>query len=97
MEIPILIEKISDGRFRAGPIELIAEGVTPDESLQKLRAMIDEKIAAGAKIEQIEIPGGEHPWRRFAGTLDPNDPIVQEWEEIMKENRRKDDENPDYM
>jgi hypothetical protein len=46
---------------------------------------------------QVEVPDADNPWLRMAGTLDPNDPLVQEWIEIMKENRRKADEDPDYL
>jgi hypothetical protein len=33
-----------------------------------------------------------NPWLRAAGILDKDDPLVKEWIEIMRENRRKDEE-----
>ena len=51
---------------------------------------------AGAEVVALEIPA-VHPALRTAGRLDPNDPMVQEWLEIMAENRRKADEDPDYL
>jgi hypothetical protein len=57
MKIPIMIEKISEGRFRAGPLQMEAYGKTPEEAVQKLLTLIDEKIAAGSKLEEIEFPG----------------------------------------
>jgi hypothetical protein len=46
-------------------------------------------------VEYLEVPKADHPLRRFAGTLDANDPMVQEWQQIMAENRRKLDEDLD--
>jgi hypothetical protein len=40
-------------------------------------------------------PEQDNPWLRKIGFLNPNDPMVQEWIEIMKENRRRFDEDPD--
>jgi hypothetical protein len=34
---------------------------------------------------------------RFAGMFNPNDPLVQEWLQIMAENRRKADDDPDVL
>ena len=97
MQIPVLVECVGKEKYRAEPLRLSAEGSTPDEALRRLRELIESKIAGGAKIMSIEVPGGENPLMRLAGTLDPNDPMVQEWEEIMKENRRKADWDPDYL
>jgi hypothetical protein len=100
MQIPVLLEQISGNGYRAKtgePFSLSADGSTSEEALQKVRTLVEEKLRGGAKVVQLEIPSDVNPWLRIAGTLDPNDPMVQEWKEIMMENRRKADEDPDYL
>jgi hypothetical protein len=106
MQIPVLAEQLAGNRYRvrAGePFTLIAEGTTSAEALQKLRGLIEGRLARGARLVQLEIKSAEPPWGQdhpllhTAGRLDPNDPMVREWEEIMAENRRKADEDPDYL
>jgi hypothetical protein len=100
MHLPILIEPVAGNGYRAKsgePLALSAEGSTRDEALQKLWGLVDERLHEGAQLASFEIPAaaGENPWLRMAGIYDPNDPIVQEWLEIMAENRREMDEDPD--
>jgi hypothetical protein len=38
-----------------------------------------------------------NPWLRIVGILDHDDPLVKEWIEIMRENRKEADEDPDYL
>ncbi len=38
----------------------------------------------------------DHPWMKMAGIWNEDDPLVQEWEEVMKENRRRADEDPNF-
>src|SRR5437763_16599291 len=100
MQIPVLIEAVAGNGYRARgsePFALIAEGATREEALRKLRELIAVKLDAGAEIVPLDIPDGENPWLRMAGTLDSNDPLVKEWKLIMEENRRKADEDPDYL
>ena len=54
-----------------------------DEEWQKLQPLIDQAKAEG------------NPWAYAAGIF-RNDPSFDEWVEIMRENRRKADEDPDY-
>jgi predicted RNase H-like HicB family nuclease len=99
MEIPVLLERIEGNGYRARGVEpfgITTEGATKDEALRKLRELLTARLKSGSEITTITIPEQDNPWLRVCGTLDPNDPLVQEWEEIMKENRRKADEDPDY-
>jgi predicted RNase H-like HicB family nuclease len=99
MKIPVLVEPLSGNGFRATCGELFAltvEGPTREDALRKLQELIEGKLRAGAEIVHLEVPDKENPWLRMAGTLDPNDPMVQEWVQIMEENRRLTDEDPDY-
>jgi hypothetical protein len=39
----------------------------------------------------------DNPWLQMAGMIDLEDPLVKEWIQILEENRRKADEDPDYL
>jgi hypothetical protein len=98
MEIPVLIEPVSGRGYRASggsPFAMSAEGATREEALQRLREMIQDRMAAGAELLQLRLGPEKHPWARFAGTLDPDDPFVREWKQAIEEYRRKMDEDPD--
>jgi hypothetical protein len=98
MQIPVLIEPVAGNGYRAksgAPLVLSAEGATRDEALQKLRDLMDSQLQSGAQLVPFEVPAQEHPWLANGAIYDPNDPVVQEWIEIMAENRRKMDEDPD--
>ena len=100
MQIPVLIEPVAGNGYRATggePFALTVEGTTREEALHKLRELIQTKLKTGAQIVPLEIPDGDNPWLRMAGSLDLEDPLVKEWKLIMEENRRKADEDPDYL
>lgn len=40
-------------------------------------------------------PAGGNPWLEIAGTLDPDDPEVEEWKQAIEEYRREIDNDPD--
>jgi hypothetical protein len=99
MQIPVLVERIGRNEFRAKagePFALSAEGRTHEDALRNLRQLIDSKLSAGTELACLDIPTNHNPWLRMAGCWDPDDPMVQQWKEILKENRRKADEDPDY-
>lgn len=101
MRIPVMIEHLPENGYRAragDPFGFSVDAATRDEALQQLRELIDRKVKSeGTEIMHLEVPVAENPWLKMAGTLDPNDPMVQEWIQIMDENRRKADEDPDYL
>jgi hypothetical protein len=43
------------------------------------------------------VSGTQHPLAPFAGIFKEEDPLVQEWIEMMAENRKKADEDPNYL
>jgi predicted RNase H-like HicB family nuclease len=70
MEIPVLIEPVAKNGFRARAVEpfsLMAEGGTRDEALQKLRELMEARLAGAAEIVPLQVPAFEHPLARFAG------------------------------
>jgi hypothetical protein len=100
MHIPVLIEPVAGYGYRARsliPDAVTAEGRTDAEALKNLRERIQSQLAAGARIAYLDLAVEEHPLARSAGILQRDDPLVQEWKDIMAENRRKDDENPDAL
>jgi hypothetical protein len=93
IQIPVAIEKVAGNGYRArggDPLGLYAEGETREEAVAKLREKIRDQLAAGVEYTAVELPVKEHPLARFAGMYDPNDPLVQDWLQIMAENRRND-------
>ena len=60
MQIPVLIEPTPGNGFRARsgePLVLTAEGSTRDEALGRLRSLIQGRVAGGAQIVPLEVPG----------------------------------------
>ena len=93
MEIPILVEPISDNGFRAtsgSPLGLQIEAPTREEAIDKLRELIDRRIAAGAEVLRVEIGGSRHPLAPFAGML-KDDPLLEPWKEAMAQYRQQTD------
>ena len=89
MEIPILVEPVSDNGFRAtsgGPLGLEIEAPTRVEAIEQLRELIDRRIAAGAEIVGMEIGNSKHSLAPFAGML-KDDPLLQPWKDAIAEYR----------
>jgi len=100
MKIPVLIEPVSSNGYRAtglGPDGVVAEGSTDVEALNNLRKLVEDRIRAGARLTYLDVAAEEPSVQPSAGMLDPNDPLVKEWKEIMAENRRRDDASPDSV
>jgi len=99
MEIPILVEPIANNGYQARsgePLALTAQGATREEALSRLRELLTQKLSNGVELRTLAVPAAApHPLAEFAGIFSPDDPMVQEWIEIMAENRRKDEEDSD--
>jgi predicted RNase H-like HicB family nuclease len=95
MVIPVLIEPIEGGGFRAmagSPLMVSAEGRSQDEALSRLRDAIRLKLAAGSILVPLDVPPAEeNPSVKYAGMF-RDDPLFDEWVEAMAENRRRDQE-----
>lgn len=97
MDIPVLIEPVAGNGFRARgcePFALVAEGATREEALQKVREQLQDRLQAGAQIVPMAVPGQENPWVKFAGMF-KDDPLFDDWQAAIAENRRKADADPD--
>ncbi len=95
MQIPVLIEAVGTNGFcaRSGdPLAFTTEGTTREETLQKLRELLEQRLAGGAEITLLEVGPKNQPWLKWAGWL-KDDPLFEEWQEAMAENRRREDED----
>jgi hypothetical protein len=101
MQIPILVEPVTNNGYRATcgpPLAVSAEGATLDEAVDKLKLLLRDRLSNGVEIVAAEVPARavENPWVKYAGMF-KHDPMFAEVLEIIKENRRKDDEDPGYL
>ena len=101
MQIPILVEPVTNNGYRATcgpPLAVSAEGATRDEAVEKLGLLLQGRLSNGVEIVAAEVPARvvENPWVKYAGMF-KDDPMFAEVLEIMKTNRRKDDEEPEYL
>jgi hypothetical protein len=95
MKFHVLIQRLPGSRYRASmtsPLAVNAEGATREEALERVRGLIRDQILAGVELAEVDVPQADNPLLRGIGTLDENDPLVREWKEIMRENRRLEDE-----
>jgi len=91
MKIRMVVEPMEPVGYRAKaeePFAMIAEAASREESIQMLRAMIQKQLAQGTPLELIEI-NPSHPWAKFVGTWDEDDPVLKEWEQAVKEYREQ--------
>ena len=91
MEIPIIVEPVAVGGFRAssgGLWGLEIEAPTREEAVQKLRELIDRRLQAGAEVVGLEVRSSAHPLSPFAGML-KDDTLLQPWKDAMAEYREQ--------
>ena len=95
MHTPILILHTPGNGYVAGDSRgTTAEGATPQQALAKLLEEADRRQAERLKAMTITAPEGDHPLLRWAGTWDPNDPVIQEWKKAVEDYRREIDNDP---
>ena len=96
MYIPILIETLADGRFRARagePFALTAEGESCAAATQALERLIAERLANGAQVGMLYVPNGT-PTTAVGLPADNRyltDPSFAEFQAAIAENRRQED------
>lgn len=78
----------------AEPLAETAEGATREEALAKLKELVEARLRAGAEVVTLRVGPETHQWMQFAGMF-KDDPYFEEVKEIMAENRRKMDEDPE--
>src|ERR1044072_8622207 len=100
MQIPVLVERLKGNGYRARgtePFPLSAKGSSREEALAKLQAKIRAGLKNGTEVVGVESGPEPQPTMGIAGIFSPQDPLVQEWIQIMAENRRKMDEDADVL
>ena len=85
MQVPVLLERSEHG-FRAKAWDISAEGDSREEALERLGALLQQ-----SEITSLEVPALPHDWRRVVGIF-KYDPTFDDWQAIIAENRRKEDE-----
>ena len=85
MQVPVLLERSEYG-FRAKAWDVSAEGDSREQALERLGELLQQ-----SEITSLEVPAPQHDWRRVAGML-KDDPTFDDWQAIIAENRRKEDE-----
>ena len=91
MQIPVLIEPTAADGYSARtgePLPLHAVGATQEEALAKLQVQLNGRLTNGTRLTSLESAPPPHPLAEFAGIYSPDDPLVQDWLEIIAENRR---------
>jgi predicted RNase H-like HicB family nuclease len=76
--------------LRAVAMECVARGCKIG-SISVSDGDAPQMIANGAVIEA---PQGEHPLKKWIGTWNLNDPLIQEWQKAVEEYRREIDNDP---
>jgi hypothetical protein len=97
MDIPVLVEPVANNGFRAvcgEPWRLEAEAPTREEAIQKVRRLIERRVAAGADVVAVSVGEPTHPLARFAGLL-KDDPAVEPWKQAMADYREQRDNGAD--
>jgi hypothetical protein len=93
MKIPILIEAISEQRYRATgsePFVGSVEAETADAALAKLKQRVDDRLSQGARIAALDLPQGVNPWLDGVGMF-RDDPLFDDWQQAITEHRREAD------
>ena len=96
MQISVLVDRVSGNGYRAQgaePFGISAEGATREEAIAKVQQMCQARLNGGAEVVTVEVGAAAHPWSRFAGMF-KDDADFQDVLEIMAENRKKMDEDP---
>jgi hypothetical protein len=94
MQVPVLVEKRSDGRFRVlglgrGPLGWEAEGDSPGEAKESLRQRIEEAFLHDISFDTLDVRLPDAPsTEEFFGDL-KGDPLFDEWQEAIREYRQE--------
>ncbi|MFI5454390.1 MAG: hypothetical protein ACHRXM_02975 [Isosphaerales bacterium] len=98
MIIPVLIEPIGDGGYRASggpPFAISVQGASREKALGRLQVEIQGKIDGGAVFVPLEVgPNLVNPWLQGAGMFRDN-PLFNAWRESIAEYRRSVDQDSD--
>ena len=92
MNVTVLLERVDAETYRAitsQPIALETEGSSREEAIQRLRQLVEQRLATGELIE-MDIPVAQetNPWIAFAGVWKDH-PDFEAFLENVSEHRRQ--------
>jgi hypothetical protein len=97
MEIPVLLEPLPDGGFRArsaDPLGLTAQGDTPETALRHLRDLIATRTTCGTILTAIDVSVpkfGPHP----GAGMYRDDPLFDRWKAEIEAYRQEIEDDPE--
>jgi len=95
MQIPILIEPIALGRFRARagePFMGCAEGDTASEAARSLQQLLAERVQNGAQYAMVNVPNANTESSIYFSPLPDDDWFFRTMREEIEKNRHLEDE-----
>ncbi len=101
MQIPVVVELlVGDGHLaRTGELlPLRAAGASRDKALCNLEQVVQQRLLSGISQASINVENNsdENPWIKFAGMF-KDEPMFDEVRQIMADNRKRDDADPNYL
>jgi hypothetical protein len=93
MNLPVLVEPIGNGEFRARcgePLPLEATGASRDEALARLRALVQASVAGGKELVSLPVGASEENLPAGAGIFE-GDPLFDEWQQAIADHRCQND------
>jgi len=99
MQYQVLVQNLPDGLFSAfviGVPDVVAEGATVEEALNKAKTLLRERLATSRlftiEVEEAPVGAVSNPWLETHGVL-RDDTTFDDWVgEIAKYRREVDDE-----
>lgn len=100
MDVSVILERIKENGYRASafvPAPTVAEAATREQAVDRIRAMLSEKLA-GAEVIQVAVPAAAKPnaWLAIAGAWRDHPDVDQVMENIQAY-RREVDADPDRL
>jgi hypothetical protein len=95
MELPVLVLPRSSG-FRAstgGPLDLAADGPTPDAAVSALHSLVAARLNAGGHIRTLTLTAVDSVLA--AGRKVGGSPLFDDWVKEVEEYRREHNTTPD--
>jgi hypothetical protein len=100
MQIPVLVDPIENGRFRASagdPFGFSAEGTSPEEAVRAIERQIAARLASGSTIIGLTLRSKGPQMPAPSASSAAAEVALDEWfdrafQEGIDEYRRKDDE-----
>jgi hypothetical protein len=96
VEIPILVEPVANGRYRAKagePFALVVEAPSRQEALTQLDLLIQQRLSGGAEVVPMRLTA--LMCQTMPEEVFKEDPLFDEWLALIAENRlREEAPNP---